>query len=76
MTEYINDVVLGQVSPVATLHMSEVELSARIVWPTGIANPVVVWNDAYNYGDGVPVQVTTEEGTYIGATFEGGVILH
>ena len=75
MTEYLNDVVLGEVSPVVTLHMSEAELSARVVWPTG-ANPVVVWSDAYTYGDGAPVAVSTEEGTYIGVTFEGGVILH
>ncbi len=85
MTEYLNDVVLGEVSPVATLHMSEAEKAERTLTMTVARQtvfgasfdpvPFLVWSEAYHYGDGHPVVIITEDGEYIGSTYEGGVIL-
>jgi len=85
MTEYLNDVVLGEVSPVVTLRMSEAEMAERTITlgvtrqtvfgPTRDRVPFLLWSEAYHYGDDRPVVIITEEGEYIGSTYEGGVIL-
>ena len=70
---------------VATIHISEAEKAERTLTTTvtrqtvfGPADdrvPFLLWSEAYHYGDGHPVVIITEDGEYIGSTYEGGVIL-
>lgn len=76
--EYVNDKVIWGDDPpqVVVAYMSEAELAARTRPSYGRSSaPWVEWSRAWTYQDGEAVEVITEEGIYIGAVLEGGIVL-